>query len=212
MSMGDERLGIFDQLQQRAKSFADRHPALKRHIQGKGPDVSDAKATQISVDCATGERSISDIISEDVTQAAIAKRTAELVAIEIEKIAKRRAAERMAEIQIAPRPYLVPIRSLFDAVTEATEFSYDELIGPRRSKVLSKARQIVYYLLGQLRPDLSYPAIGRVVGGRDHTTPLCGIRKFLELRGEPPFIGWLQKPSLIALIATADERPQRGKI
>ncbi len=206
-----ERLGIVDSAQALARRFAERHPSLRRRIMGQGPDVSNAKETQISVDCATGERSISDFISEDAAQRAIAKRTEELVALEIEKIATRRAAERMAEIQLIPRPYLVPVRALFDAVTAATEFSYDELVGPRRSKTVSKARQIVYYLLGQLRPDLSYPAIGKAVGGRDHTTPISGIRKFLEVRDQSPVREWLHAPSLVDLIATADERPKRGK-
>lgn len=45
----------------------------------------------------------------------------------------------------------------------------DELVGPLRPRRISRPRQIAMYLAHEMT-NLSYPAIGRIFGGRDHTT------------------------------------------
>ena len=51
-----------------------------------------------------------------------------------------------------------------------------DVIGPRRNKEYVRPRQILMYLLkNELR--LSYPNIGRYLGGRDHTTVMHGCSK-----------------------------------
>ncbi len=51
-----------------------------------------------------------------------------------------------------------------------------DVIGPRRNKEYVRPRQILMYLLkNELR--LSYPNIGRYLGGRDHTTVMHGCGK-----------------------------------
>lgn len=52
----------------------------------------------------------------------------------------------------------------------------EEILGPRRNKEYVRPRQILMYLLkNELR--LSYPIIGRYLGGRDHTTIMHGNEK-----------------------------------
>lgn len=55
----------------------------------------------------------------------------------------------------------------------------EELTGERRTKAVAGARQVAMYLL---REDhgLSLPAIGQLLGGRDHTTVSHGIDKVLR--------------------------------
>jgi chromosomal replication initiator protein len=62
-------------------------------------------------------------------------------------------------------------------------FSHDELIGASRRRPLVTARQVAMYTLRELT-DLSYPAIGREFGGRDHTTVIHAVDKIGKLMSE----------------------------
>jgi len=59
-------------------------------------------------------------------------------------------------------------------------FTTDDLAGPSRRQPLVMARQTAMYLCRDLT-DLSLPKIGRVFGGRDHTTVLHAVEKVKRL-------------------------------
>ena len=59
-------------------------------------------------------------------------------------------------------------------------FSIKELEGPSRRQPLVMARQIGMYLCRHLT-DLSLPKIGKLFGGRDHTTVIHGVTKITKL-------------------------------
>lgn len=62
--------------------------------------------------------------------------------------------------------------------------SYPEIIGHRRARPIIAARHEAMYRLSK-ETTLSLPAIGRRMGGKDHTTVLHAVRKFEALlRGE----------------------------
>jgi chromosomal replication initiator protein len=46
----------------------------------------------------------------------------------------------------------------------------------RRNRHIVLARQAAYYAIAMERPELSMPLIGKILGGKDHTTVLHGIR------------------------------------
>lgn len=50
-----------------------------------------------------------------------------------------------------------------------------------RYRSVARPRQIAMFLMRELCPHLSYPGIGRVMGRRDHTTVMHGVRKIEEL-------------------------------
>jgi len=60
-------------------------------------------------------------------------------------------------------------------------FSKEDIRGPRKHNELVFARQFVMYWAKRLT-GMSYPVIGRLLGGRDHTTTLWGVRKYPEKR------------------------------
>ena len=62
-------------------------------------------------------------------------------------------------------------------------FSEDELIGGSRRRPLVTARQVAMYTFRELT-DLSYPAIAREFGGRDHTTVIHAVEKIRNLMPE----------------------------
>lgn len=72
-----------------------------------------------------------------------------------------------------------------------------DLKGPRRFRPLVLPRQIAMWRLHRERPDLSLPAIGRIMGGRDHTTALHAVRKINRLIASGELVlpeGWGRAP------------------
>lgn len=75
-----------------------------------------------------------------------------------------------------------------DAILRAVSLRFDvpvdDIKGRGRSKTVSLARLAAYWLLKHR--GLSYPEIGRVLGNRDHTTAMSGVRRVEELRAVNP--------------------------
>ncbi len=55
-----------------------------------------------------------------------------------------------------------------------------EMVSQRRGRGVARPRQVAMYLSRELTP-LSLPAIGRLFGGRDHTTVMYAISRVEEL-------------------------------
>ena len=68
-------------------------------------------------------------------------------------------------------------------VAERFGFSVEEIIGKSRRRPLVTARQVAMYVVRELT-DLSYPAIAREFGGRDHTTVIHAVEKIEALMAE----------------------------
>ena len=95
--------------------------------------------------------------------------------------AGRAGARRPHHLQRAParsRP-----RAILEATSEMFGFTVDELCGKSRSRPLVTARQISMYVFREMT-DLSYPAIAREFGGRDHTTVIHAVDKIATLMKE----------------------------
>ncbi len=70
----------------------------------------------------------------------------------------------------------VNAKQIIDAVSSFYNLSRDEILGKSRKKELVKPRQISMYLLRE-EVKSSYPYIGEVLGGRDHTTAIHACKK-----------------------------------
>ncbi|MBK9179916.1 MAG: chromosomal replication initiator protein DnaA [Acidimicrobiales bacterium] len=80
-----------------------------------------------------------------------------------------------------PRP-VTPDRIL-STTSDMFGFSVEELRGKSRRRPLVTARQVGMYVFRELT-DLSYPAIAREFGGRDHTTVIHAVEKISGLMKE----------------------------
>ena len=83
----------------------------------------------------------------------------------------------------ARRDESTPVEEIQSRVCTAFGISRAELIGSTRSATPLRARQIAIYLTRELT-DLSLPQIGRLYGGRDHSTVLNSIRRVEARFGE----------------------------
>jgi len=77
-----------------------------------------------------------------------------------------------------PRPITPAV--ILDATSEMFGLPIEDIIGHRRHRPLVTARQIGMYVFRELT-ELSYPAIAREFGGRDHTTVIHAVDKISEL-------------------------------
>ena len=73
--------------------------------------------------------------------------------------------------------------AIMDATSEMFGYELEELKGKRRHRSLVQARQISMYVVRELT-DLSYPAIAREFGGRDHTTVMHAVEKVVKQMAE----------------------------
>jgi chromosomal replication initiator protein len=76
-----------------------------------------------------------------------------------------------------------PVEEIQERVSRAFGISRAELVGSTRAATPLRARQVAIYLTRELT-DLSLPQIGRLYGGRDHSTVLNSIRRIEARFGE----------------------------
>jgi len=80
-----------------------------------------------------------------------------------------------------PRP--ITVKMILDVTSEKFDFTTDELQGKSRRRPLVLARQMAMFVSRELT-ELSYPAIAREFGGRDHTTVMHACDKISALMAE----------------------------
>ncbi len=83
----------------------------------------------------------------------------------------------------AKRSDASPVEEIQQRVSSAFGISRAELVGSTRAATPLRARQVAIYLTRELT-DLSLPQIGRLFGGRDHSTVLNSIRRIEARFGE----------------------------
>ena len=93
------------------------------------------------------------------------------------------AQEVLSDILQPNQPIAITPALIMDAVARRFGFSIEELTGKSRRRPLVTARQVAMYLFRNLT-DLSYPAIAREFGGRDHTTVIHAFEKVKVMMGE----------------------------
>ena len=81
----------------------------------------------------------------------------------------------------------VSVEDIQKKVAEYFNIRFNDMISVRRSRVVARPRQVAMYLSKTFTPK-SLPEIGRMFGGRDHTTVMHAIKKVQELcKYDPSF-------------------------
>lgn len=83
--------------------------------------------------------------------------------------------------QVQARARALNAESIRDLVAEYYEISPKDLMGKKRARHIARPRQMAMALIRELTRD-SFPEIGQVFGGRDHTTVMHACEKIEELR------------------------------
>ncbi len=112
------------------------------------------------------------------------------------------AEEVLHDIVSSNQPRAITPALILDAVSRKFGFTIDEIKGARRHRPLVTARQIAMYVFRE-QTELSYPAIAREFGGRDHTTVIHAVDKIGKLMAERRQI-YDQVTDVIQTIKTGD--------
>lgn len=107
---------------------------------------------------------------------AFANLTGESLTIEL-------AQRVLGELLSSKQPRQVTPRMILDETSDMFGFDIEEIIGASRRRPLVTARQVAMYVFRE-NTDLSYPAIAREFGGRDHTTVIHAVDKIGTLMAE----------------------------
>ena len=96
------------------------------------------------------------------------------------------------------------VRSVIAQAARLEGLTTDELLSRDQRRVIAWPRQRAMYVARKVRPDLSYPRLGAMFGGRDHTTVLHAIavvaRRMDKDEGEAEAV------SALLTVVTQDER------
>jgi len=87
---------------------------------------------------------------------------------------------RIALTDFLPAPSSVEPDRILKIVADAFNLTQEELLSRNRSKKIALPRQIAMYLLRDM-VNISFPQIGKTMGGRDHTTVLYACEKVADL-------------------------------
>ncbi|HUF33665.1 MAG TPA: chromosomal replication initiator protein DnaA [Acidimicrobiales bacterium] len=93
------------------------------------------------------------------------------------------AKEVLSDILSDSQPRTITAKLILDATSAMFDFPVEEICGKSRRRPLVTARQIGMYVCREMT-DLSYPAIAREFGGRDHTTVIHAVEKIGALMKE----------------------------
>jgi len=148
-----------------APNLATRLTVLRRLVNEAGVDVADREAlVELAKRIDANVRQLHGALTRVIAHASLRTRplTSELIAEVLPRAAPREAAGSGEDIK--------------SAVAESFGLSPRDLDGPSRAAAQVRARQVAILLTREMT-DLSLPAIGRLYGGRDHSTILNAIRR-----------------------------------
>ncbi len=89
----------------------------------------------------------------------------------------------LGDLLTVNQPRQITPSIILEETSDMFGFSVEDIIGASRRRPLVTARQVAMYVFREAT-DLSYPAIAREFGGRDHTTVIHAVDKISKLMAE----------------------------
>ena len=112
-------------------------------------------------------------------------RIAALARLNRQPISRELAAEALNTISSAPRSAVPMPSAILEEVANIMSVPVDALTSKRRERQVAYARHLAMFLLRDVAHQ-SYAQIGRLLGGRDHTTVIHGFRRIEALVDSDP--------------------------
>jgi chromosomal replication initiator protein len=81
----------------------------------------------------------------------------------------------------------IGVDTIIEKVADYFDIGPADIKGSRRPRSISRPRQYAMYL-SRKHTEHSYPELGRLFGGKDHTTVLAAVKKYEEKIEEEPEI------------------------
>ncbi|MGN6664459.1 MAG: chromosomal replication initiator protein DnaA [Solirubrobacterales bacterium] len=146
-------------------NLATRLTVLRRLVEEAGVEIADADAlVELANRIDVNVRQLHGALTRVIAHASM--------------MARPLSSELIAEVVpgISRAPKRTSVEEIQQRVAERFGISRAELVGSSRAATPLRARQVAIFLTRELT-DLSLPQIGRLYGGRDHTTVLNSLRR-----------------------------------
>jgi chromosomal replication initiator protein len=145
-------------------NLATRLTVLRRLVEEAGVEIADAGAlSELANRIDANVRQLHGALTRVLAHASL--------------MARPLSSELIAEVIPRSRPtQSTSVEEIQQRVAERFGISRAELVGSSRAATPLRARQVAIFLTRDLT-DLSLPQIGRLYGGRDHTTVLNSLRR-----------------------------------
>jgi chromosomal replication initiator protein len=145
-------------------NLATRMTVLRRLVMESGVEIADAEAlAELANRIDANVRQLHGALTRVIAHASL--------------MARPLSAELIAEVIPQGRsPQATSVEEIQERVAEAFGISRAELVGTSRAARPLRARQVAIFLTREMT-DLSLPQIGRLYGGRDHSTVLNSLRR-----------------------------------
>jgi hypothetical protein len=102
-----------------------------------------------------------------------------------ENVALRAALQvHRADLEMACMPRRPTKQIIAEVLENFPGISWEDIKSKSRTLDVTYPRQLCMYEVHTQRKDMSYPQIGRLFGGRDHTTALHSVRKIKAMTPE----------------------------
>jgi chromosomal replication initiator protein len=158
-------------------NLATRLTVLRHLVEEAGIEIADGNAlTELANRIDANVRQLHGALTRVIAHSSLLAKplSSELIAEVIPRSTRSAQAGSVEEIQ--------------QQVAERFGISRAELIGSSRAATPLRARQVAIYLTREMT-DLSLPQIGRLYGGRDHTTVMNSLRRVEASLGEDEALG-----------------------
>ncbi len=96
------------------------------------------------------------------------------------------AKDCLSEILVGVEPVNVTIDKIFTSVFKKYGIKKEDIVGQKRNKDIAHARHVSIYLVREIT-EMSQDNIGKVFGGRDHSTIISSCNKVTKMLSDPIF-------------------------
>lgn len=139
---------------------------LRNKAERDGTEISSDVLEFIASNVTSNIRELEGALIRTTAYASLNKTTVDV------DLAKTLLTDLLTKNTVKPRTD----EQLLKEIADFVGFSVDEIKGKSRQRPLVTARQTAMYVVRELT-ELSYPAIARLFGGRDHTTVIHAVEK-----------------------------------
>ena len=87
------------------------------------------------------------------------------------------AQKELQNIISPDKPKEITPQLIIEVVSDHFQISMDQMISKARTSEIAKPRQIAMYLCKNMVSDVSLESVGALLGGRDHSTIIHGVKK-----------------------------------
>ena len=152
-----------------APDYETRMAILRRKVESDDMSLSDDILNYIANNIKSNIRELEGALNKLLAYSNLEKTE---ITMEIAK-------KELQNIITPDKPREITPQLVIEVVTEHFNISLDQMISKNRSNEIARPRQIAMYLCKNMT-DIPLDSIGQLLGGRDHSTIIHGIKKIAD--------------------------------